>query len=332
MSQQARAKVIRVAAALCLAGVAAVPLLSRSGYLASVGSQIGIHAIIVVGLGLLTGYAGQVSLGHAAFYALGAYATAILTTRTAAPPLLAMIVGIVVAAFVAAVLGAPALRLRGHYLAMFTLGLGIVAQIALEQAKGWTNGFDGITGVPPFRLGPLVCNTDARAYGLIVVVLAGAIAVARNLVHSRVGRALRALHESEEAASACGVDVARAKLEVFVLSAVMAAVAGSLYAHTTGFVSPDPFGFRFSVQLLVMVVVGGSLSVWGPLAGAALFTVLAQFLQGAGEHVRYVADLDTVLFGAVLVIVVIFCEKGLASVRWTKWLLPGKPEAADETA
>ncbi len=320
------------AALLGLLVVAAVPLVTRSGYLASLGSQIGIHALIVVGLGLLVGYAGQVSLGHAAFYGLGAYSTAILTTRAGAPPLVAMVAGMALSALIAVAVGTPALRLRGHYLAMFTLGLGICAQIVMEQAKALTNGFDGITSVPPFGLGPLVCDSDARAYVLVVLVLAGAIAVARNLVGSRFGRALRALHESEEAASACGVDVPRTKLQVFVFSAVLAAIAGSLYAHTIGFVSPDPFGFRCSVQLVVMVVVGGSMSVWGPLAGAALFTVLAQVLQNIGEHNRFVADLDTVLFGAVLVCVVIFSEKGLASIRWRRRIGAGRRGAVDGTA
>ena len=286
--------------AIALAAIAALPVAARSGYLASTGSQIGIHAIIAVGLGL--------------------------------PPIAAMLGGVLLTAAIALIVGAPALRLHGHYLAMFTLGLGIIVQIVLEQAKGLTNGFDGITGIPPFGLGPLQFKTDAATYGLVVAALAGTILVARNLVESRRGRALRALHESEEAASACGVDVARAKLEVFVLSAVMASIAGSLYAHVIGFVSPDPFGFRFSVQLVVMVVVGGSASVWGPLAGATLFTVLAQVLQDAGERVRAVADLDTVLFGAVLVLVIIFAEKGLASLRWWDWLRLRKRERPEEGA
>jgi branched-chain amino acid transport system permease protein len=165
-----------------------------------------------------------------------------------------------------------------------------------------------------------------------VAALAATVAVAYNLVNSRPGRALRALHESEEAAAACGVDVARAKLEVFVVSAVLASVAGSLYAHSLGFVSPDPFGFRFSVQLVVMVVVGGATSVWGPVAGAALFTVLSQLLQAAGERVPYVDELDTVLFGAILVLVVVFWQKGLVSLRLPARLRLGARDAQDQGA
>ena len=308
----------RAIGALVLLGIVALPILRGSGYLCSAGVQIGIHAIIAVGLGLLMGYAGQVSLGHAAFYGLGAYCSAILTTRLHVPPLPAAVAGMLVTGAIAVVVGSPALRLRGHYLAMFTLGLGIIARIVFEQAKPITNGFDGISGVPAFHLWVVRFDSDPGKYALVVGVLLLSVVVARNVVHSRVGRALRALHGSEDAASACGIDVARAKLEVFVLSAMLASVAGSLYAHTIGFVSPEPFGFQLSVQLVVMIVVGGSASVWGPIAGAALFTVLNQFLQRVGERIDIVASLDTVLFGLVLVLVVIFWEKGLVSLR-----LPG---------
>jgi len=329
MTAKHRTLITRGLGAALLALVVAAPLLKGSAYLSTLGSQIGIHAIIAVGLGLLLGYAGQVSLGHAAFYGLGAYSSAILTTKLGWPPLPAMLAGVAMTGLIAVIVGAPALRLHGHYLAMFTLGLGIIVQIVLEQAEGLTNGFDGITGVPPFHLWVVHFDTDAKSYVLIVAVLAIAVIMAYNLVHSRSGRALRALHESEEAARASGVDVSRAKLEVFVISAMLASVAGSLYAHSLGFVSPDPFGFRFSVQLVVMVIVGGATSVWGPVTGAALFTVLSQVLQKAGERIPYVDDLDTVLFGTILVIVVIFWQKGLVSLRLPGFLRPRSAVPAD---
>ncbi len=307
-------KVIRAVGLAVFAALIVAPLVLRSAYLTTTGVLIGIHAIIAVGLGLLMGYAGQVSLGHAAFYGLGAYCSAILTTKVGLPPLVGIVAGMVITAIIALVVGAPTLRLRGHYLAMFTLGLGMIAQIIFNQAQGLTGGFSGISGIPRFSVGRLVVDTDAEAYILVLVVLAATIIIAHNVVNSRTGRALRALHESEVAASVCGVNVARAKLEVFVLSAVLASVAGSLYAHFITFISPDPFGFRFSVNLLVMVVVGGASSVWGPVAGATLFTVLAQFLQKAGEQVPYLDAVDTMLFGAVLVLVVIFLQQGLVSL------------------
>ena len=307
-------RIVRAVGLVIFVALIATPLLLRSAYLTTTGVLIGIHAIIAVGLGLLMGYAGQVSLGHAAFYGMGAYCSAILTTKVGLPPLLGIAAGMAITALIALAVGAPALRLRGHYLAMFTLGLGIIAQIIFNQAKSLTGGFSGIARIPQFSVGGLTMDTDAKAYLVVLGVLAVTIIMARNLVNSRTGRALRALHESEVAAGVCGVDVARAKLEVFVLSAVLASVAGSLYAHFITFISPDPFGFRFSVELLVMVVVGGASNVWGPVAGATLFRVLAQFLQKAGENIPYVAALDTVLFGAVLVVVVIFLQQGLVSL------------------
>ena len=308
------ARAIRAAGLAIFFAFVAIPLLLHSAYLATVGIFIGIHAIVAVGLGLLMGYAGQVSLGHAAFYGLGAYSSAILTTRLGLSPLPAMVAGTAITAIIALILGTPTLRLHGHYLAMFTLAFGIIIQTIFNQAERLTRGTSGIVGIPPFSIGPLRFDTVPKAYLLVLAVLALTIFAVRNLVNSRSGRALRALHESEVAASVCGVDVPRAKLEVFVLSAILASVAGSLYAHFVNYVSPVPFGFGFSVQLLVMVVVGGAGSVWGPLAGAALFTVLSQFLQKTGERIAFVGTTDTVLFGMVLVAVVIFLQKGLVSL------------------
>ena len=307
-------KIVRIVGLVVFAAVVAGPLLLRSAYLTTSAVLIGIHAIIAVGLGLLMGYAGQVSLGHAAFYGIGAYCSAILTTRFGLPPLVAMAAGILVTAFIALLVGAPTLHLHGHYLAMFTLGLGIIASIIFNQAKGLTGGFSGIANIPRFSIGALRFDTDGKVYLLVLSVLALTIIMTHNLVNSRIGRALRALHESEVAASICGVDVARAKLGVLILSAVLASVAGSLYAHFVTFISPDPFGFRLSLQLVVMVVVGGASSVWGPVAGAALFTVLSQFLVKAGEHIPYLDAVDTILFGAALVVVVMFLPKGLVSL------------------
>ncbi len=315
---------IRVTGWLLLAAAVMTPLLLGEGYrlpggigknyLLTIGIFIGIHAIIAVGLGLLMGYAGQVSLGHAAFYGLGAYTSAILTTKLGVPPVPAMLAGIVLTAVIALLLGTPTLRLHGHYLAMFTLGLGMIVQIVFNQARGLTGGFGGVRNIPHLGIGSWQLDTKPEFYIVVVLVLGLTLLMAHNLVNSRTGRALRALHESELAAAICGVDVARGKLQIFVISAVLASVAGSLYAHFMRFVSPGPFGFVFSVDLLIMVVVGGAASVWGPVAGAALFNILSETLGRIGEHIPWVADLDIVLFGAVLVAVVVFLPRGLVTL------------------
>ncbi|HOS95200.1 MAG TPA: branched-chain amino acid ABC transporter permease, partial [Armatimonadota bacterium] len=180
----------KVAGWALLCAIALAPVVARSGYLSSMGCQIATSAIIVVGLGLLMGYAGQISLGHAAFYAIGAYSSAILTTKAGVHPLLALCAGAAASALLALIVGTPALRLHGHYLAMFTLGLGIIVQIAIEQGKRLTNGFDGITGIPALDLGFICLDSDPRMYGATVVALVGCVLAARNLVDSRPGRAL----------------------------------------------------------------------------------------------------------------------------------------------
>ncbi len=323
-TNRGRGNLTRALGWLLLAAIVLAPLLLGEAhrlpggigknYLLTVGIFMGIHAIVAVGLGLLMGYAGQVSLGHAAFYGLGAYTSAILTAKLGVPPVAALLAGIVITGLIAIILGAPTLRLHGHYLAMFTLGLGIIVQIVFNQAHSLTGGFSGVIGIPPLGIGGWQLDTKPEFYSVVILALGVTLLMAHNLVNSRTGRALRALHESELAAAVCGVDVARCKLQVFVISAVLASVAGSLYAHFMRFVSPGPFGFVFSVDLLIMVVVGGAASIWGPVAGAALFTVLAETLAKIGEYVPWVADLDMVLFGAVLVAVIVFLPQGLVTL------------------
>jgi branched-chain amino acid transport system permease protein len=296
--------------AALLAVVAAFPWVARNHYLQSVGVMVGIYSLVALGLCLLVGYAGQASLGQAGFYGLGAYSTGILTTRLHLNPWLAMVAGVLLTCAVAWAVGRPTLRLKGHYLAMATLGVGIIVQIVLQQAEPLTGGFGGMTSIPPLSVaGHAITGDLANLYLVWLAVIAG-LAVARNVVDSRMGRALRAIHDSEVAASACGVDVARAKVKVFVLGAGYASVAGSLYASYISFISPDPFGLAFSVQLLVMVIVGGSRSVWGALLGAALMTALGQQIDKT-EAIKSISD---VVYGAVMILFVIFMPTGLAGL------------------
>jgi branched-chain amino acid transport system permease protein len=289
------------------AAIAVFPLFARGAYLQSVGATIGLFALMALGLALLIGYAGQISLGHAAFYGLGAYTSAIVCTRTHLNPWLGVLTGLVISGLVAYVVGRPTLRLHGHYLAMATLGFGVIVQIVLVQWTPVTGGFGGITSVPPLTVGPLVIQGDRLNFYLIWVCVLVALLLARNLVDSRVGRGLRAIHDSEVAASACGVDVARYKVQVFVLSALFASLAGSLYAHWISFVSPDPYGLALSVQILVMVIVGGSRSLWGPILGAVLMTGLSQRI----EKTDAIKDLSEVVYGLALMLILVFMPQGL---------------------
>ena len=276
---------------------------------------IGIHAIVTVGLCLLTGYAGQISLGQAAFYGLGAYASGLLTTKFGLPSLLALVIGMVVTGAIAFVIGIPILKLRGHYLAMATLAFGSIVQLAFVELKDFTGGPSGLPGVPPLRIAGLVFDTDLKRYYLVLCAAIAVLVVARNVIRSRVGRALRSIHGSEVAAETLGVDTTKYKLQVFALSAVFASLAGSLYAHHLTLVSPSPFGFLASVEFLVMAAVGGLASIWGAPFGAAAVTLLTEAIRrimplllhyASGEH-------EVIAYGLLLMAIMIFMPEGLVS-------------------
>jgi branched-chain amino acid transport system permease protein len=303
--------------------VGTIPLWVRSSYLLSTGIFIGISAILTLGLCLLMGYAGQISLGHAAFFGIGAYTSGILTVKLGFNPWLAMVIGVAVTAGTAYLIGIPILQLKGNYLAMATLGLGIIAFLAFGEFREITGGQTGLTGVPRLAVGSFVFVKDREYFYLVWAFVILFITLSLNIVNSRIGRALRAIHASELAAESIGVDASRHKLQVLVLSAVYASVAGSLYVHYMRFVSPQPFDFGASVRLVVMAVVGGLASVWGAPFGAAAVTLLTLGLRellpklidnASGEH-------TTIVYGIILIVIMIFMPEGLTrgllkAIRW----------------
>jgi branched-chain amino acid transport system permease protein len=280
-----------------------LPLGVANDYYLNVLVFIGIHAIIVLGLDLLMGYTGQISLGHAAFFGLGAYISGVLSARHGWTPLPELLVALPATALVAYLVGMPTLRLSGHYLAMATLGFGIIVFILLQGLSSVTGGPSGLTGIAEMSLWGLPVSDDLSFYYLTSACLLFCLLLSLNLVRSRVGRALRAIHGSEVAASSLGVDTARFKVGIFVLSAVFAALAGWLYAHYVRFISPGSFGFPFSVKLVTMVVIGSLGSLWGAIFGAALLTSLPEFLSVFAEY-------DILVYGALLSVVMIFMPRG----------------------
>jgi branched-chain amino acid transport system permease protein len=285
-------------------GVVLIRLFVANDYYFTLLNIIGINALLVVGLNLLLGYAGQISLGHAAFFGLGAYTTGILTATYGVSPWLALPAGLVVAGLAAFLVGIPALKLKGYYLAMATLGFGIIVSIFFNQAAELTGGPSGLTGIPSLDLFGYTLDSPERLFVLIWPVLGVILLLSANLVNSRLGRSLRALHDSEAAAQSLGVNTSRAKLLIFVWSALYAALAGSLYAHTLNFIAPTSFNFMFSIKLVTMVVVGGMASVWGSLLGAAVLTVLPELLS-------VFHDYEIIIFGVILMVVIIFLPRGL---------------------
>jgi branched-chain amino acid transport system permease protein len=299
---------------LCLVVlIALLPLGVHSRYYQSIAVIIGLHTIVSVGLSLLMGYAGQVSLGHAAFYGLGAYLSAIASTKLGLSPWLALPMAAVITGGLAAGIGLPIFRLRGHFLAMATLGLGIIVYIVFNELREVTGGPSGLTGIPNLWLFGAPLNTDVRYYYLVWAFALGVIFLSRNIVDSRVGRALRAIHGSESAAAALGVHTSRYKLAVFALSAVYASLAGSLYAHYLLFVNPPPFGFKFSIELLVMVMIGGLAHIWGALFGAALITILGESLRATIPLImgHAAGEYEIIAFGVILMATMVALPEGL---------------------
>ena len=290
-----------------LAVVAVVPWLLPNQYLVHVVVLVGLYVIMAVGLNLVMGYANQVSLGHAGFYGLGAYVSAVLSVRYGLSPWLGMPIAAVATGALAYVVGIPTLRLTSYYLGMATLGIGVVLQLAFVQLHGLTGGSSGLAGILPWDLGPLRFATSTQHYYLVWVFAGLALWVARNLVNSRVGRVLRALGESLAAAEAMGVDTAAEKRRVFVLSAVYASVAGSLYAHYITVISPEIYSFLFSVVLVLMVAIGGIGLYWGAVVGAVLLTVLPEALRKFG-------DWEVPLYGLALIVVILFLPRGIAGL------------------
>lgn len=282
------------------------PLFLDGGYLLNVLVFVGINTILAVGLNLLLGYAGQISMGHAAFFGLGAYISGVSTTTYGLNPWAAMLLAAVAVGLVAFAIGFPILKLKGHYLAMATLGFGIIVYIMFNETVDLTGGPSGLSSIPYFAVSGFSFDKDMKNYYLIWVITLVAIFLSANLVNSRIGRALRSIHSSEVAARVMGVNVRLLKVQIFTLSAVLSSIAGSLYAHTMTFISPASFGFNFSVELLTMVVIGGLGSILGPLLGAGLLTLLPEFL-------RTFQDYDIIVYGLLLVLMTMYMPGGLAS-------------------
>ena len=280
------------------------PLVLRGNYLLNVFVFIGINTMLAVALNLLLGFAGQISLGHAAFFGLGAYISGILTTRYAIDPWMAMVVAALCVGVIAFIIGFPILKLKGHYLAMATLGFGIIVYIIFNETVDWTGGPSGMSGIPNLSLGPVVFDSDMANFYLIWSFTLLTMFLSINLANSRIGRALRAIHDSEVAARVMGVNVRLLKVQIFTVSALISALAGSLYAHTMTFIAPASFGFNFSVELVTMVIIGGLGSIYGSFLGAAILTLLPEFL-------RVFHDFDIVIYGLLLIVMTMFMPGGL---------------------
>jgi len=294
----------RNASLLLLAAIIALlPLALTNNFYLDVAILAGFNAVVCVGLNLLIGYAGQISLGHAGFFGIGAYASGVLVSTYKWPPVLALLTGALVVGILAFLLAKPILRLKGHYLAMATLGIGIIVSIILRTETKVTGGPDGMM-VDPFTLFGFELYGEKVWYWVVGALLILAVWLSLNLIDSPVGRALRAVHGSEVAAEVVGVDTTSYKVMVFVLSAVFASVAGSLFAHYTGLITPAKADFFKSIELVTMVVFGGMASTFGAVVGAVILTLLPQVLT-------VFQDYQEMVLGAIMMLTMVFMPKGL---------------------
>jgi branched-chain amino acid transport system permease protein len=313
---------------LVLAVVLAMAPMVLSTDLVNMGVYALIYGMAAIGLSLLMGLAGQVSLGHAAFFAVGAYTQAILVTKTQVPGILAAVLAVAASMLVALLVGLPLLRLRGHFLALATLGLGIIVAVVARELDV-TGGTSGIFGIPkPSFLGRVYDSPQEYFWLLAPFVVVG-LWLAQRLVHSRTGRALGAVNDSEVAAECLGVDTYALRVRVFVLAAGYAGLAGVFYAHWLAVVSPEAAGFELSVTLLLMVVLGGLGTVWGAVIGAvavealdeSMRSFIPRLIPGASGEVQLLG------FGIVLVLLVVLLPGGLAQL-WARLTRRRGTEAA----
>jgi branched-chain amino acid transport system permease protein len=310
---------------VAVALVLVLPLLLPNALLA-IYIFIGLSTMVVSGLSLLMGFAGQVSLGQAAFYAIGAYTVGLLTRDLNVPPLVGLAIAPAGAAAVAYVVGLPLLRLRGHYLAFGTLAFQLITLSAIGEARDITGGDTGLTAIPPLGIGPLI--VDGPFKPIVFGYLAGGLALLtlvfnQHLVRSRPGRALRALATSEAGALAAGVPVGRYKLQVFALSAAYAGLAGGVYAFYVSYIAPGSFPLVRSIEFLIMATVGGLGSVWGSAVGATVVFLVVQVLQNLGTlpgmPLRAPAVFSYAVYAAILIGIMLGLPKGIAPAIQAVW-------------
>lgn len=290
------------------------PLLCQDTYFLTIGIFTGINALVAIGLTILMGYAGQISLGQAGFYGIGAYISAIMSLNFGLPVIFSMLIATLVASLSAIILAIPALRLKGHYLAVATLGFGEIIYIILnEWGPGGPSGFGDIPRI--HLLGYTLSSSHEYFYFIWICVLFIMI-FSINLINSMTGKALRAIHASETASLTSGINIVKLKIKVFILSAIYASLAGAIYAHYVTFLSPSSFSLFYSILVLMMVIIGGISNIWGGIAGALIVTILPEVLRGFKEF-------DILIYGFILTLSLLFMRKGILPLiveSYRRWI------------
>lgn len=309
---------------LLLAGFLAAVYAFGNAYLINLFLVAALFALPALGLSLLMGYTGQLSLGHAAFVGLGAYASAIAARSLGLNPWFAIVLATVLSTLVAWAIGWLVFRLRGHYLAMATLAFGIIVHVCFVEWRSVTGGQDGLSGILPLSIAGIELASDLAMYPLVWGVCLFGMLLASNLVQSPVGLTMRVVAESEPVAGSIGIASDRLKRQVMAISGAYAGLGGALYAHWLGYISPGPFDVGFSIRLLLIVALGGFAGIWSVLFGVFFVVLISELLKPFGRY-------DVVIYGVLLVIVMIYCPRGLlfGLIDLWRWFQPIRSTARD---
>ena len=295
----------RIATLVALLVALVLPLGVHSEYYRQVIVTAYISAIAVYGLNIILGYTGLLTLGHAAFFGIGAYGVALLETRLGVPFWVALAAGCAAAVILGYLVGLVSLRTRGHYFAIFTAAIGVMISVIFTNWQELTGGNIGVLNIPPpAPIGPISFESSIAKYYLVFAALIVAIVICARVRGSLFGRSLIAIAGNEDLARAVGIDVMRAKSAAFMLSTFLAGLAGGMYAIFIGFLGPDSTGLDITFDMLLYLIVGGVGTLWGPLVGTLVLVILGQFLQG-------IESFKFLLFGPMLVLLVMFFPSGI---------------------
>jgi branched-chain amino acid transport system permease protein len=297
-------------------GIIFLPVIIPNPYVISIMIFIALYGVLAVGMGILMGQAGLFSLTHPTWFGLGAYIAGVLAARDIVPPGVGIIIAAACVALTAFIIGEPVLRLRGLYLTIATFGIMIIAQIAFIELGDITGGHSGLLGIPSLSIFGFVFKNDLHYFYLSWGLCLAGLWFCQNIMHSRIGRAIKSSHDSEAAGASVGVNIPKYRLQFFILTAVTASFSGSIFCFYLQFIAPDIFGFHLLVELTLMAVIGGLGTVWAPLLGCFVITWLHEFLKTFLEQLFPImtGEVTAIFFGMIIILVLIFMPQGLVGL------------------
>jgi len=284
-----------------------VPTIIKGEYNIMLFDQVMIFTIIVLGLNFITGLTGQTNLGVAGVFAVGAYTSALLNTRFGMSPWLTLLASLGTGLLVGAILGYPSLRIKGKYLALTTIGFGEIVRLMLNNMTTVTGGPQGVAAIQPYYFFGMRIKTEREFYYLLLVFCILAVIIASRIIHSKWGRAFKAIRDNEQAVESCGISLAEVKVKAFITSTAFASVAGAFYAHLIGYINPSNFTIDLSVKFLMMLILGGIGTVPGCIIGSVVITLLPEYL-------RFLQDYYWLIFSAIVFIFILKWPSGIVSI------------------